>query len=52
MKPVFQWLLDGFLNNLLLAMIACPLLISAVAFVALAYIDTRGSRKDPRPVAE
>ncbi|MGO9830244.1 MAG: hypothetical protein ACLPJH_08885 [Myxococcaceae bacterium] len=52
MKAVFQWLLDGFLNNPLLAMIACPLLISAFAFVVLAYVDTRRSRKHPRPIAE
>ncbi len=49
---MFHWLVDGLLGNRLPAMIACPLLISAVVLLALAYTEGHRGPKGPRLLAE
>ena len=52
MTAVFRWLVDGLFDNALQAMIACPLLVSAFAFLVLAYTDAHRRSQDPRSIAE
>jgi hypothetical protein len=49
MRAVLQWLVDGLLDNLLPAMIASPLLISAFALLALAYTEAHRRTKARAP---
>jgi hypothetical protein len=51
-RAVLQWLVDGLLDNLLPAMIASPLLISAFALFALAYIEAHRRAKGPKNLAK